>query len=136
VVNNQSTWIHHWSYFDFHQSSRDTSPNYVKNCGISCRVRLNIPFSSYYLQVGGPYWEVPLGRKDSITASYALATTNLPNANEGLLSIISKFLYQGLSVTDMVALSGTPIYIRRLLIYRNFEQSLHRLCLLCAFLLI
>ena len=60
----------------------------------------------FVLQVGGPYWEVPLGRKDSTTASYELANQNLPSANEGLLSIISKFLYQGLSVTDMVALSG------------------------------
>lgn len=58
------------------------------------------------LQVGGPYWHVPLGRKDSTTAGYELATSNLPGANEGLLSIISKFLYQGLSVTDLVALSG------------------------------
>ncbi|KAK3031804.1 hypothetical protein RJ639_036956 [Escallonia herrerae] len=57
-------------------------------------------------QVGGPYWHVPLGRKDSKTAGYALVSTNLPDANDGLLSIISKFLYQGLSVTDMVALSG------------------------------
>ncbi|KAL0430047.1 UNVERIFIED_CONTAM: Peroxidase 11 [Sesamum radiatum] len=45
------------------------------------------------------------GRKDSKTAGYALTETNLPTADEGLLSIISKFLYQGLSVTDMVALS-------------------------------
>lgn len=58
------------------------------------------------LQVGGPYWDVPLGRKDSVTASLPLAVANLPTPNEGLLSIISKFLYQGLSVTDVVALSG------------------------------
>ena len=47
-----------------------------------------------------------MGRKDSKTASYDLARENLPTADEGLLSIISKFLYQGLSVTDMVALAG------------------------------
>ncbi|CAN6727573.1 unnamed protein product [Malus baccata var. baccata] len=57
-------------------------------------------------KVGGPYWDVPLGRKDSVTASLELAEANLPTPNEGLLKIISKFLYQGLSVTDMVALSG------------------------------
>ena len=59
------------------------------------------------LQVGGPYWDVPLGRKDSITASPELAEANIPSADEGLVSIISKFLYQGLSITDVVALSGT-----------------------------
>ena len=61
---------------------------------------------SNVFQVGGPYWDVPLGRKDSTTANYDLANANLPTAGEGLLTIISKFLYQGLSVTDMVALSG------------------------------
>ena len=47
-----------------------------------------------------------MGRKDSKTASYALATTNLPTPDEGLISIIAKFYYQGLSVEDMVALIG------------------------------
>ncbi|KAL8125229.1 hypothetical protein AgCh_012781 [Apium graveolens] len=57
-------------------------------------------------EVGGPYWHVPLGRKDSKIAGYELETSNLPGANERLLSMISKFMYQGLSVTDLVALSG------------------------------
>ncbi|KAJ6689751.1 hypothetical protein OIU85_006099 [Salix viminalis] len=35
-----------------------------------------------------------------------LAESNIPTADESLLSIITKFLYQGLSVTDLVALSG------------------------------
>lgn len=60
------------------------------------------------MQVGGPYWHVPLGRKDSKSAGYALTETNLPTADDSLVSIISKFIYQGLSVTDMVALSGKP----------------------------
>lgn len=58
------------------------------------------------LKVGGPYWDVPVGRKDSKTASYELATTNLPTPEEGLISIIAKFYSQGLSVEDMVALIG------------------------------
>lgn len=47
-----------------------------------------------------------MGRKDSKTANYELVSSNLPTADEDLLSIISKFLYQGLTVTDMVALAG------------------------------
>lgn len=47
-----------------------------------------------------------MGRKDSKTASYELATSSLPTPEEGLISIISKFYSQGLSVEDMVALSG------------------------------
>ncbi|XP_022149006.1 peroxidase 11 [Momordica charantia] len=73
---------------------------------VSCADILTIAARDAVILVGGPYWDVPLGRKDSTTASYELAETNLPTANEGLLSIISKFLYQGFSVTDMVALSG------------------------------
>ncbi|KAG6708737.1 peroxidase 11-like [Carya illinoinensis] len=74
---------------------------------VSCADILTIAARDAVLLVGGPYWDVPLGRKDSVTASYELANSNLPKAEEGLLSIISKFLYQGLSVTDMVALAGS-----------------------------
>ncbi|XP_050224297.1 peroxidase 11 [Mercurialis annua] len=73
---------------------------------ISCADLLTIAARDAVILVGGPYWDVPVGRKDSKTASLELATANIPTADEGFLSIISKFLYQGLSVTDMVALSG------------------------------
>ncbi|KAG2706847.1 hypothetical protein I3760_05G121400 [Carya illinoinensis] len=73
---------------------------------VSCADILTIAARDAVILVGGPYWHVPLGRKDSVTAGYALANTNIPTPDEGLLSIISKFLYQGLSVTDMVALAG------------------------------
>ncbi|KAI5352970.1 hypothetical protein L3X38_005862 [Prunus dulcis] len=73
---------------------------------VSCADILTIAARDAVILVGGPYWDVPLGRKDSITASPELAEANLPTANEDLATIISKFLYQGLSVTDMVALSG------------------------------
>ncbi|KAA8532817.1 hypothetical protein F0562_033066 [Nyssa sinensis] len=73
---------------------------------VSCADILTIAARDAVILVGGPYWDVPVGRKDSKTAGYALASTNIPSSDEGLLSIISKFLYQGLSVTDMVALSG------------------------------
>ncbi|KAF2321403.1 hypothetical protein GH714_040993 [Hevea brasiliensis] len=73
---------------------------------VSCADILTIAARDAVILVGGPYWDVPVGRKDSKTASYELASANIPTADEGLLSIISKFLYQGLSVTDVVALSG------------------------------
>ncbi|KAL8105580.1 hypothetical protein AgCh_029399 [Apium graveolens] len=47
-----------------------------------------------------------LAEKTQKLQAKKLATSNLPGANEGLLSMISKFMYQGLSVTDLVALSG------------------------------
>lgn len=61
------------------------------------------------VQVGGPYWHVPLGRKDSKTASFTLANENIPLPDQGIPSLISSFLYQGLSVTDMVALVGMKL---------------------------
>ncbi|KAM6571900.1 hypothetical protein CsatA_015980 [Cannabis sativa] len=73
---------------------------------VSCADILTIAARDAVILVGGPYWDVPVGRKDSITANYALADTNIPTANEGLIPIISKFMYQGLSVKDMVALAG------------------------------
>ncbi|KAL4360800.1 hypothetical protein GQ457_04G010530 [Hibiscus cannabinus] len=73
---------------------------------VSCADLLTIAARDAVILVGGPYWDVPVGRKDSKTANPDLANQNIPTANEGLLGLISKFLYQGLSVTDMVALSG------------------------------
>ncbi|KAK4484293.1 hypothetical protein RD792_011521 [Penstemon davidsonii] len=87
---------------------------------VSCADILTIAARDAVLLVGGPYWDVPLGRKDSKTAGYELSETNLPTADEGLLSIISKFIYQGLSVTDMVALSGAhTIGMARCVNFRN-----------------
>ncbi|XP_019164644.1 PREDICTED: peroxidase 11-like [Ipomoea nil] len=73
---------------------------------VSCADILTIAARDAVLLVGGPYWDVPLGRKDSKSGGYELVETNMPTADETFLSIISKFLSQGLSVTDMVALSG------------------------------
>ncbi|XP_077236645.1 peroxidase superfamily protein [Tasmannia lanceolata] len=73
---------------------------------VSCADLLTIAARDAVLLVGGPYWDVPLGRKDSKSAGFALANTNLPTPEESLVNLISKFLYQGLSVTDMVALVG------------------------------
>nr|CAB3468152.1 unnamed protein product [Digitaria exilis] len=56
--------------------------------------------------LGGPTWSVPLGRKDSRTASQSLANTNLPGPGSSLATLISKFGNQGLSARDMTALSG------------------------------
>ncbi|KAJ1412049.1 Secretory peroxidase [Sesbania bispinosa] len=77
---------------------------------VSCADILTIAARDAVILVGGPYWDVPVGRKDSVTASFELATTNLPTPDESLVSIIPKFLYQGLSVTDMVALVDQEMY--------------------------
>lgn len=73
---------------------------------VSCADLLTLAARDAIVLVGGPYWEVPFGRKDSNNANLEVANSNIPDADETLVSIIQKFLYQGLSVTDMVALSG------------------------------
>ncbi|RYR12291.1 hypothetical protein Ahy_B04g069830 [Arachis hypogaea] len=54
----------------------------------------------------GPSWQVPLGRRDSLTANQTLANQNLPAANFNLTLLISRFANQNLNITDLVALSG------------------------------
>ncbi|MCO5569849.1 hypothetical protein L7F22_023563 [Adiantum nelumboides] len=54
----------------------------------------------------GPKWDVPLGRRDSTTASFKEANTNIPAPNSTISTLISMFSAQGLSTLDMVALSG------------------------------
>jgi len=96
---------------------------------VSCADILTVAARDAVILVGGPYWDVPLGRKDSKSAGYALVGENIPTPNDSLLSIISKFVYQGLSVTDTVALSGAhTIGIARCVnfrdrIYGDFEAT-------------
>ncbi|MQL73153.1 hypothetical protein Taro_005489 [Colocasia esculenta] len=72
----------------------------------SCADLLAVAARDATILVGGPYWDVPLGRKDSKTASPESAHTDIPMPDQGLLTLISKFIAKGLSATDMVALVG------------------------------
>ncbi|KAI3930832.1 hypothetical protein MKX01_037278 [Papaver californicum] len=56
--------------------------------------------------VGGPYWHVPLGRRDGITASQKSANEQLPSPFEPLANITAKFTSKGLDLKDVVVLSG------------------------------
>lgn len=56
--------------------------------------------------LGGPTWAVPLGRRDSTTASMAEATTDLPPPSFDLTMLIKAFEKKRLSPCDLTALSG------------------------------
>ncbi|KAJ8486303.1 hypothetical protein OPV22_018788 [Ensete ventricosum] len=74
---------------------------------VSCADVLALAARDSSVYVGGPTWTVKLGRRDSTTANKDLAEQNLPIAtNDDLDKLISLFDRQGLSVKDMVALSG------------------------------
>lgn len=74
---------------------------------VSCADLLAIAARDAVVLVGGPYWDVPVGRLDSKEASLDLANKDIPTAQQGLVTLISKFWEKGLDATDMVALVGS-----------------------------
>ena len=58
------------------------------------------------MQLGGPSWTVPLGRRDARNASASAANTNLPPPDADLPALLSMFRAKGLDARDLTALSG------------------------------
>ncbi|TXG55021.1 hypothetical protein EZV62_020277 [Acer yangbiense] len=56
--------------------------------------------------LGGQSWQVPLGRRDSRTASFSSANSDLPSPFADLPTLISMFAAKGLTARDMTILSG------------------------------
>ncbi|XP_034929066.1 lignin-forming anionic peroxidase [Populus alba] len=74
---------------------------------VSCADIIAVAARDASAYVGGPSWAVKLGRRDSTTASPALAITELPAFSDDLGRLISRFQQKGLTARDMVALSGS-----------------------------
>ncbi|KAG8081987.1 hypothetical protein GUJ93_ZPchr0014g47511 [Zizania palustris] len=74
---------------------------------VSCADIIAVAARDSTVLTGGPGWEVPLGRRDSLTASLSGSNNLIPAPNETLPSIIAKFHNQGLDLVDLVALSGS-----------------------------
>ncbi|CAO2185044.1 unnamed protein product [Urochloa humidicola] len=73
---------------------------------VSCADILALAARDSTLLVGGPYWDVPLGRRDSLGASIQGSNNDIPAPNNTLPTIITKFKRQGLDLVDVVVLSG------------------------------
>ncbi|CAN6330177.1 unnamed protein product [Urochloa humidicola] len=73
---------------------------------VSCADILTIAARDSVVILGGPNWDVKLGRRDSTTASFSGANNNIPPPTSGHSNLASLFAAQGLSQKDMVALSG------------------------------
>ncbi|KAK3126018.1 hypothetical protein QOZ80_7BG0612770 [Eleusine coracana subsp. coracana] len=73
---------------------------------VSCADILAVAARDSVVALGGPSWTVPLGRRDSTTASLTQADSDLPPPNFDLANLTAAFAVKGLSRTDMVALSG------------------------------
>ncbi|KAJ0962558.1 hypothetical protein J5N97_027680 [Dioscorea zingiberensis] len=74
---------------------------------VSCADILALAARDSTVLAGGSSWEVPLGRRDSLSASISGSNHNIPAPNDTLPTIITKFKLQGLNLVDLVALSGS-----------------------------
>ncbi|KFK26799.1 hypothetical protein AALP_AA8G295000 [Arabis alpina] len=72
---------------------------------VSCADVIAIAARDVVTLSGGPYWSVLKGRKDG-TVSRANETINLPAPTFNVSQLIQSFAARGLSVKDMVTLSG------------------------------
>ncbi|KAF3778966.1 Cationic peroxidase 1 [Nymphaea thermarum] len=92
-------------------------------CGarvVSCADILAVAARDSVLALGGPYWQVPLGRRDSTTASLDSANKDIPSPASSLSGLISAFRAKGLNQQDLIALSGAhTIGQARCLLFRN-----------------
>ncbi|XP_015089596.1 peroxidase 70-like [Solanum pennellii] len=80
-----------------------------KCCGrsiVSCADIVAVAARDSVVALGGPTWEVPLGRRDSTTASRTKANNDIPPPTLDLPALINSFKKQGLDEKDLVALSG------------------------------
>ncbi|KAF2312721.1 hypothetical protein GH714_039756 [Hevea brasiliensis] len=73
---------------------------------VSCADILAIVARDSVVLSGGPSWEVQMGRKDSLSASKSAAIDNIPAPNSTVATLVTSFQNVGLSLNDMVALSG------------------------------
>ncbi|KAJ1688798.1 hypothetical protein LUZ63_012953 [Rhynchospora breviuscula] len=73
---------------------------------VSCADILAISSRDGVVLMGGPTWEVKLGRRDSRTARRAQVKKYIPTPSFNLSNLISNFSAQGFSTKDLVALTG------------------------------
>ncbi|VYS60023.1 unnamed protein product [Arabidopsis thaliana] len=74
---------------------------------VSCADLLALVARDSIVICGGPSWEVYLGRRDAREASLIGSMENIPSPESTLQTILSLFNFQGLDLTDLVALLGS-----------------------------
>ncbi|KAL2525733.1 Peroxidase 63 [Abeliophyllum distichum] len=73
---------------------------------VSCADIIVVAARNLVLMIGGPYYTVNLGRKDSLTSTAYTVDGNLPKPTMPMNQIIQIFQSRGFSVQEMMALSG------------------------------
>ncbi|KAJ7955530.1 Peroxidase [Quillaja saponaria] len=90
---------------------------------VSCADILAVASKESVSLAGGPEWDVPLGRRDSLTANRTLANENLPGPQSTLEILKFRFSVVGLDTNDLVALSGAHTFGRAQC--RTFKDRLY-----------
>ncbi|KAK7340025.1 hypothetical protein VNO77_20717 [Canavalia gladiata] len=88
----------------------DTIKSQVENlCPgvVSCADILAVAARDSVVALGGPSWTVQLGRRDSTTASFSSANSDLPAPFLNLSQLIPAFSNKGFTPKELVALSGS-----------------------------
>ncbi|SPT20448.1 unnamed protein product [Triticum aestivum] len=73
---------------------------------VSCADILAVAARDSVVALGGPTWDVELGRRDGTTTSQDAANSDLPAPTSDLGALTKAFSTKGLTQKDMVALSG------------------------------
>ncbi|CAK9165632.1 unnamed protein product [Ilex paraguariensis] len=73
---------------------------------VSCADILTAAARDAMVMVGGPFWEVPFGRKDG-TISHGREAHMVPQGHENVTALIEFFQSRGLNILDLVILSGS-----------------------------
>ncbi|KAG1327021.1 peroxidase 63 [Cocos nucifera] len=73
---------------------------------VSCSDILALATRDLVTMLGGPFYHVPLGRKDALASKADTVEGHLPRPNMTVSQMISIFAAKGFTVQEMVALSG------------------------------
>lgn len=73
---------------------------------VSCADIVTIAARDSVVALGGPYWTVLLGRRDSTTANLNGANSDIPAPTLNLSNFITSFANKGLNAGDLVTLYG------------------------------
>ncbi|GER55741.1 peroxidase protein [Striga asiatica] len=73
---------------------------------VSCADILAVAARDGVVALGGPSWDVALGRRDATNASRSDANNQIPSPFLNLSGLVTSFSNKGFNLTELVALSG------------------------------
>ncbi|KAJ7948452.1 Peroxidase [Quillaja saponaria] len=83
-----------------------TSVEAACSATVSCADILALATRDGVVLLGGPSWTVPLGRRDSRTASQSAANSQIPGPSSNLATLTAMFAAKGLNARELTILSG------------------------------